>query len=71
MQYSEDGLKWTNGTFIKGGLSQRKDRLNTTIGSLGPGRLYYLRIFAFNEKGMSNYTTVLNDTTNRKGRYFY
>lgn len=68
VQYSDDGLKWTNGTSIEGGLSTSKDRLNATQDSLKPNTLYYLRVFAYNKKGRSGFTTVKKKRTNNEGK---
>lgn len=68
IQHSTDEIRWTNSSFVEGGLSTSQHPLNTTIGFLQPNTLYYFMLFAYNELGRSNFTPVLNITTKAKGR---
>ena len=67
VQYSTDGSKWTNGSFVDGGMSISKERLNTSIDGLETNTLYYLKLYSFNEKGTSNETAVIDVKTTQSG----
>ena len=67
VQYSTDGSAWINGSFVNGGISISKERLNTTLGGLASNTLYYLKLYALNEKGPSNETDVVDVKTTKSG----
>ena len=69
IQQSTDGLTWTNSSYVAGGLSESQQPINSTIGSLQSTTLYYFMLFAYNELGRSDNTTILTITTTAKGGY--
>ena len=67
VQYSTDGSEWTNGSFVEGGLSISDEPLNATLIGLKSNTQYYIRVYAFNVKGASDETDVVDIRTNLSG----
>ncbi len=69
VQYSTDDVAWTDGATLDTGLSESPNRHHVSVDSLSPGQLYYLRIYAYNEMGQSEYTDTFNVTTSTPGLF--
>lgn len=68
IQLSRDTERWINKTEKAAGIDSHHKSYTFKLTNLDSGSDYYLRMLAYNEKGTSEYTTVLNFSTKRSGK---
>lgn len=66
---SKDSENWENKTQLAGGISSNYKKFMKTVKGLDHSSLYFLRMFAYNEKGASNYSNIVNFTTSVTGNF--
>lgn len=72
IQLSKTSKNWENVAHFFAGINSNLQLFTSTVQGLDHSSLYFLRMFAYNEKGASNYSEVLNFTTRaREGNYYH
>ncbi|XP_052806679.1 contactin-1-like, partial [Mya arenaria] len=62
VELSIDSHRWNVKLKLNEGKNEDKDEVNTTLQELQPGSLYYIRMYAENDRGKSGYTRIFNVT---------